>query len=109
MYPNGAWFLYFKGRLEFMRGNISESSNWYVKSWKSQSVWPQFHHLCFWELMWTRAVVQDWEQAHRYADMLLKESKWSRTIYSYQKASVMLMRYDELTAEEKNEVHQLMR
>lgn len=52
MYPEGAWFLYFKGRLELMRGNLNESVSWYIKSWKSQSVWPQFHHLCFWELMW---------------------------------------------------------
>ncbi|XP_075219598.1 tetratricopeptide repeat protein 39B-like [Lycorma delicatula] len=108
IYPNGAWFLYFKGRLEFMRGNIVESGEWYIKSWKSQSVWPQFHHLCFWELMWTRAVVQDWDDACKYADMLLKESKWSRTIYSYQKATIMLMKKDNISEEQKKEINELM-
>jgi hypothetical protein len=53
LYPQGVWFLFFKGRLEFMKGNIDEAISWYIKSWKSQNVWPQYHHLCFWELMWT--------------------------------------------------------
>lgn len=75
MYPEGVWFLFFKGRLEFMKGNLDDSLYWYVrlqltfslnplksscllkfirykKSWRSQDVWPQFHHLCFWELLW---------------------------------------------------------
>ncbi|KAF6217359.1 hypothetical protein GE061_001713, partial [Apolygus lucorum] len=90
-YPDGAWFLYFRGRLEFMNGNINEANSWYVKSWKSQSVWPQFHHLCFWELMWIHFATQNWDQAAFYADTLLKESKWSRTIYGYQKMTSLLM------------------
>lgn len=52
LYPEGVWFLFFKARLEFMKGNLDEAQIWYKKSWKSQNVWPQFHHLCFWELLW---------------------------------------------------------
>lgn len=52
LYPNGAWFLYFKGRLEFMRGNVDDAIKWYTVSVESQDSWPQFHHLCFWELCW---------------------------------------------------------
>jgi len=51
-YPNGVWFLFFKGRLEFMKGNLNEALTWYKKSWKSQNIWTQFHHLCFWEMLW---------------------------------------------------------
>lgn len=51
-HPDGVWFLFFKGRLEFMQGNLTESIKWYNKSWKSQDLWPQFHHVCFWELLW---------------------------------------------------------
>lgn len=25
---------------------------WYSRAWQSQSEWVQFHHLCYWELMW---------------------------------------------------------
>lgn len=51
-YPKGVWFLFFKGRLEFMKGNLEDALVWYKKSWKSQDLWPQFHHLCFWEILW---------------------------------------------------------
>lgn len=52
LYPEGVWFLFFKGRLEFMKGNLDDAIYWYKRSWKSQEVWPQFHHMCFWELLW---------------------------------------------------------
>lgn len=52
IYPKGVWFLFFKGRLEFMKGNLDEALVWYKKSWKSQDLWPQFHHLCYWEILW---------------------------------------------------------
>ncbi|XP_068082309.1 tetratricopeptide repeat protein 39B isoform X2 [Anabrus simplex] len=109
LYPEGVWFLFFKGRLEFMKGNVEESITWYTKSWKSQNMWPQFHHLCFWELMWTNCVQQRWKEASIYADNLLQQSKWSRTIYSYQKAVMMLMMENDLSADEKQEVEHLMR
>lgn len=52
-HPTSAWFLFFQGRLDFVNGNIAKAAEWYQKSWKSQDKWPQFHHVCFWELMWT--------------------------------------------------------
>jgi len=91
IYPDGAWFLFFKARLQLMRGNFEDCIEWYVKSWKSQNVWPQFHQLCFWELMWAHCMMQEWSKALTYATMLEEESNWSRTIYLYQKAAIMLM------------------
>ncbi|XP_063219648.1 tetratricopeptide repeat protein 39B-like [Bacillus rossius redtenbacheri] len=109
LYPDGVWFLFFKGRLEFMKGNIDESISWYTRSWKSQSVWPQFHHLCFWELTWTNSIKCDWREASVYAGFLLEESRWSKTIYSYQKAAILIMLGENMTAEEKSEIENLMR
>jgi hypothetical protein len=96
LYSNGVWFLFFKARLEFTRGNLEECIEWYIKSWKSQSVWPQFHHLCFWELMWAHCMMQEWSKALAYATMLEEESNWSRTTYLYQKAAIMLMQTSDL-------------
>lgn len=109
LYPKGVWFLFFKGRYELMKANLNEAEKWYVESWKSQDVWPQFHHLCFWELMWTHSLKQNWRESWKYAGYLLAESKWSRTIYSYQKASLMLMLGNCLSRDEKNEIETLMR
>jgi len=109
LYPEGVWFLFFKGRLEFMKGNIDDSINWYIKSWKSQNMWPQYHHICFWELMWTNSMKQEWREASMYANQLLQESRWSRTIYSYQRAALLCMLGDDLSIDEEIEIHNLMR
>lgn len=95
-YPEGVWFLFFKGRLEFMKANIENSIQWYEKSWKSQNVWPQFHHLCFWELMWAHCCQQDWDSALFYARSLAEQSNWSRTIYLYQQAVLMIMKQQQI-------------
>lgn len=109
LYPQGVWFLFFKGRLEFMKGNIDDSIDWYIKSWKSQNIWPQYHHICFWELMWTNSVKQEWREASMYANLLLQESRWSRTIYSYQRAAMLCMLGDDLSLDEETEIQNLMR
>ncbi|XP_059491275.1 tetratricopeptide repeat protein 39B-like isoform X2 [Neocloeon triangulifer] len=107
-YPNGVWFLFFKGRLEFVKGNISSAIDWYTKSWKSQDLWPQFHHLCFWELMWANCLNQDWRTAASFAERLVQESRWSKTVYMYQKASMLAMLGDNLTADEAYEIERLI-
>lgn len=109
LYPKGAWFLFFKGRLEFMKGNLAGAQKWYTASWKSQDVWPQFHHLCFWELMWTHCLSQNWRESCTFAGYLVDNSKWSRTIYSYQKASQLIMLGSCISRDEKNEVENLMK
>lgn len=91
IYPNGVWFLFFKGRLEFMQSNIESCIDWYTKAWKSQDVWRQFHHLCFWELMWAHCMLFQWKEALGFAETLAKESNWSKTIYIYQQAVILMM------------------
>ncbi|XP_050457803.1 tetratricopeptide repeat protein 39B-like [Cataglyphis hispanica] len=108
LYPNGVWFLFFKGRLELTRGNFEECIDWYIKSWKSQNVWSQFHHLCYWELMWAHCSLQQWNKAVIYATMLMNESNWSRTIYLYQKAAILLMQNPSNGSEEKQQIDNLM-
>ncbi|XP_018333726.1 tetratricopeptide repeat protein 39B-like [Agrilus planipennis] len=105
-HPNGAWFLFFKGRLEFMRGNFEESKALYIKSWKSQDIWPQFHHLCFWELLWLHCLGCEWRAADQFATFLIEKSRWSTTIYSYQRAALLCMIGDD---KEKSSIEALMK
>ncbi|RZB38811.1 tetratricopeptide repeat protein 39B, partial [Asbolus verrucosus] len=104
-HPQGVWFLFFKGRLEFMKGNLDESVEWYKKSWKSQNLWPQFHHVCFWELL----LKTDWKEALVYCTHLLEGSRWSRTIYSYQKAALMCMMKENLSSTDIVVIDNLMK
>ncbi|XP_015122765.1 tetratricopeptide repeat protein 39B [Diachasma alloeum] len=108
LYPNGVWFLFFKGRLEFIQGNMDESIEWYKKSWRSQELWPQFHHLCFWELMWAHCVKQEWDDALFYAIFLPEQSNWSRTMYLYQQAAIMIMRKPDSKSSDRDCINNLM-
>ncbi|CAK9819949.1 Tetratricopeptide repeat protein 39B [Anthophora plagiata] len=90
-YPNGVMFLFFKGRYELARGNFENAIDWYTKSWKSQDLWPEFHDICYWELMWAHCSLQQWDEAATFAQTLMKKSNWSRTIYVYHKAAILLM------------------
>ncbi|XP_043484880.1 tetratricopeptide repeat protein 39B-like [Leptopilina heterotoma] len=108
LYPNGVWFLFFKARLEFARGNLEDCVQWYIKSWKSQELWPQFHHLCFWELMWAHSLQQQWDQSLKYATLLVKESNWSRTIYLYQQAAIMIMMRNASKDDDRHSIDSLL-
>ncbi|XP_068206007.1 tetratricopeptide repeat protein 39B-like isoform X4 [Palaemon carinicauda] len=109
LYPNGAWFLFFAGRLEFVKGNFDVAIEKYKISLHSQDEWRQFHHLCYWELMWCCIMSAQWKEAQGYADKLLQESKWSKATYAYQKACCLCMRMKELTPSEKEELADTMR
>lgn len=51
----------------------------------------------------------DWKQAGVFATYLLEGSRWSRTMYSYQKAIILLMASDEPAKSEKVVIHNLMK
>jgi len=93
--PNGVWFLFFKGRLEMVQGNIPEAIMWYEKSWQSQEIWPQFHHFCYWELVWAHSILMNWKIAEEFAKKLFEESRWSKCIYAYMQASLLIMQRGE--------------
>lgn len=124
-----------------MKGNLDDALAWYKQSWKSQDLWPQFHHLCYWEILWVNwydsneiksnfknifhfihfrfascvcfgnfSAKLDWKEAEMFASLLCEHSKWSRTIYTYQRAAVMLMRdRKDLTPSELQTIENLMR
>ncbi|XP_061557631.1 tetratricopeptide repeat protein 39A isoform X4 [Phycodurus eques] len=58
---------------------------------KAQQAWKQFHHMCYWELMWCFTYKRAWKMAYFYADLLSKESHWSKAMYIYMKAAYLSM------------------
>ncbi|KAG5876911.1 hypothetical protein JTB14_037736 [Gonioctena quinquepunctata] len=73
-HPDSVWFLFFQGRLNLLLGKLQASQEMYTKSWKSQNVWPQFHHICFWELVWVHCLKTEWRQALVYCTQLLEKN-----------------------------------
>uniref|UniRef100_A0A674D4B6 Zgc:158403 n=1 Tax=Salmo trutta TaxID=8032 RepID=A0A674D4B6_SALTR len=58
---------------------------------KAQQQWKQFHHMCYWELMWCFTYKCVWRMAYFYADLLSNESRWSKAMYVYMKAAYLSM------------------
>ncbi|KAG7491573.1 hypothetical protein MATL_G00005220 [Megalops atlanticus] len=90
-YPRGAIFLFFAGRAEEIKGNIDEAVSLFEDGCKAQQEWKQFHHMCYWELMWCFTFKRAWKMAYFYADLLSQESRWSKAMYVYMKAAYLSM------------------
>ncbi|KAG9473110.1 hypothetical protein GDO78_014728 [Eleutherodactylus coqui] len=90
-YPKSAIFLFFAGRIEEIKGNIDQAIQWFEDGCSAQQSWKQFHHMCYWELMWCVAYKGMWRVAYFYADLLSKENRWSKAMYVYMKAAFLSM------------------
>ncbi|KAM3864261.1 tetratricopeptide repeat protein 39A [Diretmus argenteus] len=90
-YPQGAIFLFFAGRTEEIKGNIDGAVALFEDGCKAQQEWKQFHHMCYWELMWCFTYKRVWKMAYFYADLLSQESRWSKAMYVYMKAAYLSM------------------
>uniref|UniRef100_A0A4W6E814 Zgc:158403 n=1 Tax=Lates calcarifer TaxID=8187 RepID=A0A4W6E814_LATCA len=86
-----AIFLFFAGRTEEIKGNIDEAIALFEDGCKAQQAWKQFHHMCYWELMWCFTYKRAWKMAYFYADLLSQESRWSKAMYVYMKAAYLSM------------------
>uniref|UniRef100_A0A2I3HC20 Tetratricopeptide repeat protein 39B n=1 Tax=Nomascus leucogenys TaxID=61853 RepID=A0A2I3HC20_NOMLE len=90
-FPNGSLVLFYHARIELLKGNLEEAQEVFRKCVSVQEEWKQFHHLCYWELMWINVFQQNWMQAYYYSDLLCKESKWSKATYVFLKAAILTM------------------
>lgn len=88
-FPNGAFFLLFRGRYHQMQGNLEAAIDNFQRCIEAQDEWKQFHAICHWEMMWCYAVQMDWPKAAHYSDLLRKQSKWSPASYTYQYATFL--------------------
>ncbi|KAF4802923.1 tetratricopeptide repeat domain 39B [Turdus rufiventris] len=87
----GSIILFYAARIDILKGNFEKAQLRFQDCIAAQQEWKQIHHLCYWELMWCYTFQQDWLQAYRYADLLSKESRWSKAIYVFQKAAILCM------------------
>ncbi|XP_075472429.1 tetratricopeptide repeat protein 39A isoform X2 [Ascaphus truei] len=90
-YPKGAIFLFFAGRIEEIKGNVDKAISRFEECCEAQQNWKQFHHMCYWQLMWCFTYKRQWKMAYFYADLLSKESSWSKATYMYMKAAYLSM------------------
>ena len=107
-HPNGAAFLFLKGRFHFVQGEMKTAIYWYKESCKFLEKYPLLCHTYYWELNWAHQYSLDWMGAYHYANLLFEESKWSKCFYGYLKAAMLCMVQDDLTEKQKEEQLDLM-
>ncbi|ELK29312.1 Tetratricopeptide repeat protein 39B [Myotis davidii] len=95
--------------LEFIGFSGNRAQEIFRKCISVQEEWKQFHHLCYWELMWINIFQQNWMKAYYYSDLLCKESKWSKATYVYLKAAILSMLSEEEVEATKENVVTLFR
>ncbi|CAD6198263.1 unnamed protein product [Caenorhabditis auriculariae] len=83
MWPKGAVLLFVRARFLLVSGDIDSAIHFFNVSIDSQSVYKQFHHGCYWELLFAHAYLRQWSASANYAKKLVEESKWSRCVYTY--------------------------
>ncbi|XP_055485728.1 tetratricopeptide repeat protein 39B isoform X2 [Psammomys obesus] len=108
-FPNGSLILFYHARIELLKGNVEKAQETFRKCISVQEEWKQFHHLCYWELMWIHIYQQNWMQAYYYSDLLCKESKWSKATYVFLKAAILSMLPEEDVAATNENVVALFR
>ena len=108
-HPNGASFLFLKGRFHFVQGEMKTAIHWYKEACNFLEKYPLLCHTYYWELNWAHQYSLDWMGAYHYANLLFEESKWSKCFYGYLKAAMLCMAQDDLTEKQKEEQIDLMK
>jgi tetratricopeptide (TPR) repeat protein len=91
LFPDGAFSLFFAGRYAQITGNMPSAIEYYSKSIQSQRYWVQLHHVCHWNLAFCYSAQLDYAQAWRQIQILERDSKWSKAIYTYLTAAYQYM------------------
>nr|XP_060483038.1 tetratricopeptide repeat protein 39B-like [Panthera onca] len=88
-FPNCVILKFFQARFSMLKGSFENARLILEECIFVQNEWKQVHHLCYWELMWCHIFLRNWKQAHHYADLLSRNSRWSKAIYMYSKAMLL--------------------
>ena len=89
-FPEGTFFLYFKAQMYARQALPEKAIKYYRSAVESQSAYKQLHHLCFFSLSLTHLVMCDYDRAYECFEVLSRESNWSKAVYQYAKAAILV-------------------
>ncbi|XP_065341993.1 tetratricopeptide repeat protein 39C-like isoform X1 [Cloeon dipterum] len=81
-YGQSALFLFFRGRVERLKSNVSQALLAYQAAVKA-SPQREIQLLCLHEVGWCHLILLHWPHAHVSFLRLKKESRWSKCFYAY--------------------------
>lgn len=82
-YPQGVFFLYFSGRLYSTQAMCERAVVQYAAARDAQQEYVQLQHISWWDASLCHMSLGQWAKARECFDVLLRESNWSKCVYSY--------------------------
>lgn len=82
-YPQGVFFLYFSGRLYSTQAMCERAIKQYKAAREAQQEYVQLQHISWWDASLCHMSLCQWSEAERCFDVLLRESNWSKCVYTY--------------------------
>ncbi|KAH9054765.1 hypothetical protein EDB87DRAFT_1767585, partial [Lactarius vividus] len=98
-YPNGVFFLLAQGRLSLCRSQPARAIASYQKAMSVQSQYRNLHHVSFWEMAMSNLALWEIEESLKCWRSLHKESAWSKAVYAYGVAALLVQLGGENQAE----------
>jgi hypothetical protein len=91
-FPEASIVAYFQARREQLEGNVEKSNELYQLAMNRQTQMVSAHQAAKWERMFNCCLLIDTKEGMRLAELLLKESNWSKCTYCYFKAILLYTR-----------------
>ncbi|KAH9954696.1 hypothetical protein BC827DRAFT_1241298 [Russula dissimulans] len=94
-YPEGVFFLLAEGRLSLSRSQPARAIACYQKAMSVQSQYRNLHHLSFWEMAISNLALWQVDESLKCWRNLRQESTWSKAVYAYGVAALLVQLGDE--------------
>ncbi|KAI0270398.1 hypothetical protein BC834DRAFT_511339 [Gloeopeniophorella convolvens] len=89
-HPEGVFFLLAEGRLSLCRSQPARAIACYQKAMVVQSQYRNLHHISFWEMAVSNLALWRLEDSLKCWRSLQKESTWSKAVYAYGVAALLV-------------------
>ncbi|KAI0255620.1 hypothetical protein BJV78DRAFT_1177213 [Lactifluus subvellereus] len=89
-YPEGVFFLLAQGRLSLCRSQPARAIASYQKAMSVQTQYRNLHHVSFWEMAVSNLALWEIEESLKCWRNLHEESTWSKAVYAYGVAALLI-------------------
>ncbi|KAI0319413.1 hypothetical protein OF83DRAFT_1110594 [Amylostereum chailletii] len=89
-YPQGVFFLFGEGRVSMCRSQPKKAIECYLRANAAQTQYRNLHHVSFWEMAIANLSLWELPESLKCWRSLHEESTWSKAIYAYGTAAVLL-------------------
>ncbi|XP_076438121.1 tetratricopeptide repeat protein 39C-like [Babylonia areolata] len=82
-FPNSCLFLFFRGRIHRLRREADKSYELYMRAFEEARGQREVELMCLYEISWYNLMKLNWDKGAEGFRRLRRESKWSKSYYSY--------------------------